>query len=375
MKSDFSKYIRNLNELTIQSDFPDFIQIGMLDNKTPFLLPTKELNGLCFNHFGNLSMFCNETIENITLQLLNQINQSLLKVTFVDFGLATSFKSLMQLKSNSHIFKLVEECKEFSKTIDELLMYSRQINNLLFETNSTSIYEYNKYAVIKEKFNIVVFSNFPNEISNEDVRKLEPIIQNANKLGFIFLINFDDSLLQVDTFNQYKNQAYFNIKNYLTTIKFNDGKIEYQNIYQPLVRFIENKSLQVIKYSEKEKTENIIKLNRIFSNAENSIYKDFLKIPIGYFNGKKEYLTVGEQSGNNHIIIAGGSRMGKSTFLNNVITKIAEEYSSDEIRLFLIDFKKGVEFKKFKKHPNVEFLLLENSNFNNTLLVLDQFRN
>jgi S-DNA-T family DNA segregation ATPase FtsK/SpoIIIE len=51
-----------------------------------------------------------------------------------------------------------------------------------------------------------------------------------------------------------------------------------------------------------------------------------------------------------HMLIAGKTGSGKSTLLHVMITNLALWYSPDEIELYLIDFKKGVEFKTYATH-------------------------
>ncbi len=48
-----------------------------------------------------------------------------------------------------------------------------------------------------------------------------------------------------------------------------------------------------------------------------------------------------------HVLIAGKTGSGKSTLLHALITNAALRYSPDEVELYLIDFKKGVEFKVY----------------------------
>ena len=48
-----------------------------------------------------------------------------------------------------------------------------------------------------------------------------------------------------------------------------------------------------------------------------------------------------------HVLIAGKTGSGKSTLLHALITNLAMWYSPDEVELYLIDFKKGVEFKTY----------------------------
>jgi hypothetical protein len=51
-----------------------------------------------------------------------------------------------------------------------------------------------------------------------------------------------------------------------------------------------------------------------------------------------------------HALVAGKTGSGKSTLLHVLITNIALWYSPDELELYLIDFKRGVEFKTYATH-------------------------
>jgi len=52
-----------------------------------------------------------------------------------------------------------------------------------------------------------------------------------------------------------------------------------------------------------------------------------------------------------HVLIAGKTGSGKSTLLHVLITNLAMWYGPDQIEFYLIDFKKGVEFKCYARHP------------------------
>jgi hypothetical protein len=62
-----------------------------------------------------------------------------------------------------------------------------------------------------------------------------------------------------------------------------------------------------------------------------------------------------------HSLVAGKTGSGKSTLLNAIITNLAMWYSPDQIELFLIDFKKGVEFKTYATHniPHARAIAVE----------------
>ncbi len=61
---------------------------------------------------------------------------------------------------------------------------------------------------------------------------------------------------------------------------------------------------------------------------------------------KLQHLQLGNGT-SQHVLIAGKTGSGKSTLLHVLITNVALRYSPDEVELYLIDFKKGVEFKAY----------------------------
>ena len=48
-----------------------------------------------------------------------------------------------------------------------------------------------------------------------------------------------------------------------------------------------------------------------------------------------------------HALVAGRTGSGKSTLLHALIVSLATTYSPDEMQLYLVDFKKGIEFKDY----------------------------
>ncbi len=72
-----------------------------------------------------------------------------------------------------------------------------------------------------------------------------------------------------------------------------------------------------------------------------------LSIPLGRAGATaRQHLTLG-QGTSQHVLIAGKTGSGKSTLLHVMIAQLAMRYSPSEVELYLIDFKKGVEFKTY----------------------------
>src|SRR6185503_12036546 len=72
-----------------------------------------------------------------------------------------------------------------------------------------------------------------------------------------------------------------------------------------------------------------------------------LRVPIGRLGATRLQLFKLGQGVAQHALIAGKTGSGKSTLLHALVTNLSMWYSPDEIEFYLVDFKKGVEFKTY----------------------------
>lgn len=94
-----------------------------------------------------------------------------------------------------------------------------------------------------------------------------------------------------------------------------------------------------------------------FSSAEGLI------IPIGMSGASDiQCLTLGQPGSQSvHALIAGQIGSGKSRLLHAIITSGILQYSSDELEIYLVDFKSGTEFKIYADYnlPNFKVIAIE----------------
>jgi hypothetical protein len=79
-------------------------------------------------------------------------------------------------------------------------------------------------------------------------------------------------------------------------------------------------------------------------------------------SGARRYQTLELGKGTaQHALVAGKTGSGKSTLLHTLITNLALHYSPDPLELYLVDFKKGVEFKTYASHalPHARVIAIE----------------
>ena len=87
-----------------------------------------------------------------------------------------------------------------------------------------------------------------------------------------------------------------------------------------------------------------------------------VRVPLGRAGATKlQKLSLGRGT-SQHVLIAGKTGSGKSTLLHVLIANMGLWFSPDEVEFYLVDFKKGVEFKAYAgamKLPHVRVVAIE----------------
>ncbi len=84
-------------------------------------------------------------------------------------------------------------------------------------------------------------------------------------------------------------------------------------------------------------------------------------MPIGRSGATKlQYLEIGSGT-RQHALIAGKTGSGKSTLFHVIITNLALRCSPEQVEFYLVDFKKGVEFKCYasRRLPHARVVAIE----------------
>jgi hypothetical protein len=86
-----------------------------------------------------------------------------------------------------------------------------------------------------------------------------------------------------------------------------------------------------------------------------------LRVPVGRTGATKlQYMAIGKGT-RQHALIAGKTGSGKSTLFHVMITNLALWCSPEQVEFYLVDFKKGVEFKCYaaKRLPHARVVAIE----------------
>lgn len=89
--------------------------------------------------------------------------------------------------------------------------------------------------------------------------------------------------------------------------------------------------------------------------------RDELRVPVGRTGATRSQDLVLGHGTSQHALLAGKTGSGKSTLLHVLIAAAAEWHHPDELEMYLVDFKKGVEFKAYTDGslPHVRAVAIE----------------
>ncbi|CAA6812874.1 MAG: Cell division protein FtsK [uncultured Sulfurovum sp.] len=322
--------------------------------------------GFCLLYDQNSELNANNFIENIALNIIEAVPIGNVIIDILDTTHKKRFRHLSCLQSE----KLYNIAYNQTMIIDkfnklEALSLDRHHNILSLDTETIS--DYNQKNEQKEAYHLLLINLdcfIDNTISH---KRIKNFLDSAYDIGFYIIFFGSDELLDNDS-------------NELESIlrKFSQIKIENKTtvLTKDFFEFIDKIPTHSFKQISKDKDQTIANLlKKLELEKEESNEQDFLSIPIGTTKNGKDSISfdMGDKSSNYHAFITGVTGSGKTTLLNHIILGIAEKYTSEELQLYLMDYKDGVEFQVFKDHPNCQKIFLDNSDVDASIGLLQQF--
>ena len=346
-----------------KEELPSAIRIGtFLRGKVsvPVLMPIDILNGLCFETNSMTQEGVLKQMQYIAIDLVKQVLPECIQLSFVDIGLNTYFPLLHSLKLPN--VKFITNRDQLKTELNNLFEKARYISTRCLNAEFANLKEYNKKASYKEAYNFLFIANFPKDCQVEEINAISDLINEGSKCGIQVIMNLDKSYFpDLSSYNRSNFDKLYKLINRITYIDCTKQFAELRNFNVKVIKeWFAKYCFNFDTYSTQEIKDFVDTLYKMHSNQDNQA-DNFLSIPIGNCGRDRVCFEMGQKSMVYHGLIAGQTGTGKSTLLNNIITTIAEKYSPDEFRLYLLDYKLGVEFKIYKDHPNVELLLLDNS--------------
>ena len=243
---------------------------------------------------------------------------------------------------------------------DKLRVMTNHISNVTqryLQGKYDNIFEYNQVAEQNaEAYQVIMLMDFPAGLSEQSLKLLEQIVTSGPKCGVFTIIYHNES-----QFCKMSERSYplisnvedsFQVFNYSSdglniscageTVK--NQPFLWKGITMPRVERMD-KIIATLKKGIKSADKVVNGIEKV-SNAESAeTTKDGIRIPIGIHGANEvQYLTLGV-GGSHHALIAGVAGSGKSSLLHTIILRTLTQYTPEELVIYLVDFKRGVEFK------------------------------
>lgn len=324
----------------------------------PLLLPFPDKSLLMFDAPGTGRAAAIEALRAIMLRLLVSNPPGKVRLTIFDpVGLGENFSAFMHLADFDD--KLVggriwTESAQFDKRLADLTEHMENVLQLYLRNEFASIQEYNASAgEMAEPYRVLVVANFPANFSDNGARRLLSVVSSGARCGVYTLLALDRKLPMPRGFDLADLEAM------AMTLRWDGREFAWRHadcgeLPVELDRPPEHERFTELVRRVGQAGLNADRVEVSFSHVapgNDEIWsadsRRGIDVPLGRAGAMKlQHLRLGEGT-SQHVLIAGKTGSGKSTLLHVLATNVALRYGPDEVELYLIDFKKGVEFKAY----------------------------
>jgi DNA segregation ATPase FtsK/SpoIIIE, S-DNA-T family len=311
-------------------------------------------------------------INNIIFRLLAATPPGKLSFTIFDpVGLGQNFAALMHLadyEEGSINSRIWTQTSQFEERLAELNEHMEKIIQMYLRNEYATIAEYNaKAGSVAEKYHFLVIASFPVNFSETGARRLRNIAANGARCGVFTLVQWDQRTALPSEFVPDELR-----KNSIGLVRTDNG-FALADWRPPGVRLIldppppaefATEFLHRIGTGSKDANRVEVPFEAV-APAAADLWKEettsLLRVPIGRSGATKlQYLEIGSGT-RQHALIAGKTGSGKSTLFHVIITNLALRCSPEQVEFYLVDFKKGVEFKCYasRQLPHARVVAIE----------------
>jgi hypothetical protein len=340
-------------------------------------------------------------LQLMMLRILTAMPPGKVRFTILDpVGLGENFASFMHLADFDEQLiasRIWTEGRQIDEQLTRLTAHMETVLQKYLRNEFATIHEYNAQAgEVAEPFQVLVVANFPTNFSESASKKLVSIATSGPRCGVYTLIMVD---------RKQKMPANFDLKDLEAGAVHLDWVAGVERPRAPglldeppagLSTIDDIKPVEKIgfrwRYPSFEKLP--LSLDRPpaaeqFNDvvrAAGRAAKDSMRVEVPFEqvappeneywtgdSGKELVVPIGRAGArrlqpvrlgkgtSQHLLVAGKTGSGKSTFLHGFITNTALMYSPEQVEFYLIDFKKGVEFKTYATHhlPHARVIAIE----------------
>lgn len=338
----------------------------------PAYLPFPERCGILLKARDEGRTVAVQALQAMMLRFLTGLPPGKVRFTIIDpVGLGENFAAFMHLADHDEQLvgaRIWTEARQIEQRLADLTEHMENVIQKYLRNQYKSIEEYNQAAgEVAEPYRVLVIANFPTNFTPEAARRLISIVSSGPACGVCTLISVDTRAsfprefrladLEQVAFGLHWKDDHFE----LADSRFADFPL---TLDQPPDATGVAAIVRRVGEAGKVAARVEVPFDFIMPSTDQiwagSSARGF-EVPIGRAGATKRQLLALGRGTAQHALVAGKTGSGKSTLLHALITNLALIYGPDEAELYLIDFKKGVEFKAYAEHqlPQARVIAIE----------------
>ena len=315
-------------------------------------------------------------MQSAMLRLLTAMPPGKVRFTIIDpVGLGENFSAFMHLADYDEQLvasRIWTDTAHIEQRLADLTKHMENVIQVYLRKEFHSIEEYNAFAgEMAEPYRVLVVANFPANFSEAAAQRLKSIVASGARCGVFVLLSVDTKLplaAQLPVWPTWSRTATGAALG--RTRAVSSGSTPTSGRWRcdvrpppPAERFKEIVRTVGSAAKDSGPRRSAVLLHRAARPSEwwTADSRGGIDVPLGRAGAMKlQHLDLGSGT-SQHVLISGKTGSGKSTLLHVLITNLALRYSPDEVELYLVDFKKGVEFKAYARSalPHARVVAIE----------------
>ncbi len=315
-----------------------------------------------------------EVLQASMFRLLTSLPPAQVRFTIVDpIGIGRNFGAFMHLADFDGALvtgQVWTDPRQIEERLADLAAHMETVTQKYLRNEYATIEEYNAVAEeVAEPYRVLVVADFPAKFDEKSAARLASIAAGGVPCGVLTLVAADLSKPMPPGFRLDEIRPYCGHLAWDGTrgrLVWDDRDFaSYPLVLDPPPPG-EFATRQIQKVGAAAKDAKRVEVPFDFITPPADLYwsrdsRSGIDVPLGKAGAtKRQHFQLG-QGTSQHVLIAGRTGSGKSTLMHALITNLALNYSPDEIDLYLIDFKKGVEFKVYatQELPHASVVAIE----------------
>ena len=354
----------------VSSD-PALNAFGPISWTQPAILPWPIESSLLIKTSPEEKETSSAMMQALMLRIASGIPAGQSRFTIIDpLGLGKQFAGFMHLADHDELLvtsRIWTEPQLVEQKLADITEQMEVVIQKYLRNEYESIGAYNADAEVPEPYRFVAVANFPANFNETSARRLASIASSGARCGVYVILSVDLTQQMPSGF------SLADIEQQCTTLVLKNGVYSWKDaeyskwpltVEQAPSDEVFTKIIQRVGKAAKAAKRVEVPFDRV-APAEEDWWKGStaseVLAPLGPAGAKKlQFLKLGKGT-SQHCLIAGKTGSGKSTLMHAMITSLALQYSPNEIQFYLIDFKKGVEFKLYDhyKLPHARVIAIE----------------